>query len=319
MPEWPAAPPPAGSWPGPPRTAWMVNRRTLRSLGGRLVPGRPGRRSPGNDRTNEAAGSHPVRVSGPSRPDVSLRPHIDDGRSGDEEGGSLDAGPVDGAGARIAADRLRSLRELTATHPGDPGVLISLLLHLVTLEPGQAVYLSARQLHAYLGGIAVEVMAASDNVLRAGLTEKHVDAAEVLRIVDMATLDSPRLEPVSLAPGLIAWRPGVPDFVLKRARLGDPRDCAAHDEREERERDERLERAESVLVESEYPTVLVATSGRVRVERVGAELSEVASVGRGQSLYVSAGEPIEISGLGEVFLATVGEGWSSVSQPSSEG
>ena len=239
---------------------------------------------------------------------------MDDGRPGDE-----DCGSVDGARARIAADRLRSLRELTDAHPGDPGVLISLLLHLVTLQPGQAVYLSARQLHAYLGGIAVEVMAASDNVLRAGLTEKHVDAAEVLRIVDMATLDSPRLEPVSLAPGLIAWRPGVPDFVLKRARLGDPRDCAAHDELEEREDDERLDRAESVLVESEYPTVLVAVEGRVRVERVGAELSEVASVGRGQSLYVSAGEPIEISGLGEVFLATVGEGWPSVSQPSSEG
>ena len=59
--------------------------------------------------------------------------------------------------------------------------------------------------------------------------------------------------------------------------------------------------------------VLVATSGRVRVERIGAELSEVASVGRGQSLYVSAGEDIELSGLADVFLATVGASWPRVS------
>lgn len=219
----------------------------------------------------------------------------------------------------VSDSRLRSLRELTATHPADAGVLLSLLLHLVTLRPGEAVYLGARQLHAYLSGIAVEVMAASDNVLRAGLTVKHVDAGEVMRIVDTATLDSPRLEARPVAPGLIAWQPDVPDFVLLRARLGSGAGDAAHDSVDPADVSELERHAETVRVEAPYPMVLVVVSGRARVERVGAELSEVASVGRGQSLYVSAGEPIELSGFAEVFLATVGAGWPRVSQPSSEG
>lgn len=230
--------------------------------------------------------------------------------------------------ARIPADRLRALDELAATHPGDPGILISLLLHLVTLQPGEAIYLSARQLHAYLGGIAVEVMAASDNVLRAGFTEKHVDVDEVLRIVDTSTLDSPLLAARELAPGLVAWEPDVPEFTLLRARLGETESLVAHEEGSDEPADGHLNRpgrnassesdqvpscAESVTVRVAYPTVLLVVAGRVRVERVGAELSEVANVGRGQSLYVSAGEDIELSGIAEVFLATVGTGWSGVS------
>lgn len=241
----------------------------------------------------------------------------------------------------ISADRLRSLIELTQTHPADPGVLISLLLHLVTLRPGEAIYLSARQLHAYLGGIAVEVMAASDNVLRAGFTEKHIDVDEVLRIVDLATLDSPRIHARRLAPGLVQWSPGVPEFTLLRARLGDPdagevaaeaavAAVAAQPGQAEARPvadlpDSELvssamsdeDRAASVVVRVPYPTVLVVVSGRVRVERVGGELAEVASVARGQSLYVSAGEDIELTGVAEVFLSTVGDSWSRVSQPSS--
>lgn len=228
--------------------------------------------------------------------------------------GAIDSG--------ISADRVRSLVELTETHPGDPGVLISLLLHLVVLQPGEAIYLSARQLHAYLGGIAVEVMAASDNVLRAGFTEKHVDADEVLRVVDTSTLDTPRFEARALAPGLVAWAPEVPEFALLRARLGDPESPAAHDVsvdfeerpgREERAEDDCEAAADRVIVPVRYPMVLVVVAGRVRVERIGGELSELASVGRGQSLYVSAGEDIELTGIADVFFATVGERWSGVS------
>ena len=193
-------------------------------------------------------------------------------------------------------------------------MLISLLLHLVTLQPGEAIYLAARQLHAYLDGIAVEVMAASDNVLRAGFTQKHVDVAEVLRVVDFAELDTPLIEPERLAPGLIAWAPEVPEFTLLRARLGETEGDDARDD----------DCAERVVVAAPYPMVLVVTSGRVRVERVGAEVdraeradlagfAEVASVGKGQSLYVSAGEDIELSGLADVFLATVGASWPRVS------
>lgn len=267
--------------------------------------------------------------------------------------------------------RLWSLQRLNEAHPGDPGVLISLLLHLELLRPGEAIYLGAQQLHAYLDGLAVEVMAASDNVLRAGFTEKHVDVAEVLRIVDPAELDTPRIAGRELRPGLMAWQPNVPDFSLMRARVGaaytdvdadgdagrdavgvvatvgertlgtsldvfdgsgntDPwGDSDAHwaDGHQSGASGQRLggasrnqgTRAESVTIDTTYPVVMVATEGRLRVDRVDDGLAEFAVVSRGQSLYVSAGEPIELSGAGEMFIATVGDTWPRVSQPSSPG
>ncbi|QZY51179.1 mannose-6-phosphate isomerase, class I [Leucobacter tenebrionis] len=212
------------------------------------------------------------------------------------------AAAVQGEESPLDPDRACVLRDLVASHPGDPGVLVSLLLHLVRLEPGEAVYLRARQMHAYLSGIAVEVMASSDNVLRAGLTPKHVDIAELCRIVDTGELAEPRFPCERVGRGLVAWRPDVPDFVLLRARLCDP---------EESMRAEAPE-GSSPLVEvpAPHPLVLMVTSGRVRVERKAEGehgLAEVASARRGQSLYVSAGDPVRLTGHGEVFLATVGE------------
>lgn len=193
-------------------------------------------------------------------------------------------------------ERVAVLRALSTTHPGDPGILVSLLLHVVRLAPGEAIYLAARQLHAYLGGVAVEVMAASDNVLRAGLTEKHVDIAELCRIVDPSELAEPRFAPTEVAPGLTAWCPPVPDFKLLRARV--------HDDVEPEPTGNAVGTAREVAIDATHPIVLVVTVGRVRVERRSG-LNEVASVRRGQSLYVSAGETIHLTGAGEVFLATV--------------
>ncbi|WP_181158589.1 mannose-6-phosphate isomerase, class I [Leucobacter massiliensis] len=196
-------------------------------------------------------------------------------------------------------ERAAVLRALAAEHPGDPGVLVSLLLHLVRLQPGEAIFLGARQLHAYLSGIAVEVMASSDNVLRAGLTQKHVDIAELCRVVDTAELDEPRFPCRPVARGLVEWCPDVTDFRLLRARLCDPEEGAGS----------RVDGgAPAVEVAARHPLVLVITAGRVRVERADdAGLAEVATARRGQSLYVSAGEPVRLTGHGEVFIATVGE------------
>lgn len=222
-------------------------------------------------------------------------------------GHALDAlaAAVDLAGAddEVDPERVAVLRALLSTHPGDPGTLVSLLLHVVRLAPGEAIYLAARQLHAYLGGVAVEVMAASDNVLRAGLTEKHIDIAELCRIVDTGELAEPRFPASTLAPGLTAWRPPVPDFQLLRARL--------HDDAEHESIDALPGSALEVEVGAACPIVMVVTAGRVRVERRSG-LNEVVSVRRGQSIYVSAGDPIHLRGAGEVFLATVaGENFRS--------
>lgn len=69
-------------------------------------------------------------------------------------------------------------------YPGDVGVLSPILLNLIRLEPGQAMFLPAGELHAYLGGVGIELMANSDNVLRGGLTPKHVDVPELLRVLN---------------------------------------------------------------------------------------------------------------------------------------
>lgn len=91
---------------------------------------------------------------------------------------ALSAGNGEFAGAA------QTTAELGERYPGDVGVLASLLLNRVTLRPGEALFLPAGNLHAYLHGVGIEVMGNSDNVLRGGLTPKHVDVPELLRVLD---------------------------------------------------------------------------------------------------------------------------------------
>ncbi|PRQ10788.1 mannose-6-phosphate isomerase, class I [Corynebacterium sp. 13CS0277] len=92
------------------------------------------------------------------------------------------------------ADALRNVVDLGARYPGDIGVLGALLLNKVTLAPGEALYLGAGQLHAYMHGMGVEIMANSDNVLRGGLTAKYVDVPELVKVLDFSSLADPRVE-----------------------------------------------------------------------------------------------------------------------------
>lgn len=94
----------------------------------------------------------------------------------------------------------RWMLDLAHAYPADMGILGPALMNLVCLSPGQAMYLPAGQLHAYLGGVGIELMANSDNVLRGGLTPKHVDVPELLRVVRFAETPVRILEPVSLGP-----------------------------------------------------------------------------------------------------------------------
>ena len=81
--------------------------------------------------------------------------------------------------------------ELRDQYPGDPAVLVALLMHWVELAPGECLALEAGVLHAYLSGNAVEVMNGSDNVIRAGFTSKHRDRDELMRITKFSSIDSP--------------------------------------------------------------------------------------------------------------------------------
>ncbi len=103
------------------------------------------------------------------------------------------------AAVQLAADagpwqaEARTVLELAERYPGDAGVLAALLLNHVTLQPGHALYLPAGNLHSYLSGAGVELMASSDNVLRGGLTPKHVDVPQLLRVLDFHAAPPPVL------------------------------------------------------------------------------------------------------------------------------
>ena len=109
-----------------------------------------------------------------------------------DEGARIVAATVAACAKKVAAGGAGFEREyawarrLAALYPGDVGVVSALLSNLIQLAPGEALYLGAGNLHAYLSGFGVEVMASSDNVLRGGLTKKHVDVPELMRVLDFA-------------------------------------------------------------------------------------------------------------------------------------
>ncbi|HYZ10141.1 MAG TPA: mannose-6-phosphate isomerase, class I [Pseudonocardiaceae bacterium] len=114
------------------------------------------------------------------------------------------------------APECRTVLQLAEVHPRDAGVLASALLNHIVLAPGEALYLPAGKLHAYLRGTAVEIMANSDNVLRGGLTPKHVDVPELLRVLDFAHGDLPVQRGRQGWPRETAYDAPAPEFALSR-------------------------------------------------------------------------------------------------------
>jgi mannose-6-phosphate isomerase len=185
-----------------------------------------------------------------------------------------------------AADASHALvAELAGHYPGDPGVLVALLLNHVRLEPGEAIWLPAGNLHAYLSGAAVEIMAASDNVLRGGLTAKRVDVDELLRVLRFEVLDEPVLRPVGVAPGVVTWPVPAREFALYRIRLDGG--------------------VGPIAVPGAGPRIVLGTEGEVAVSGAG---GGSVTVRTGAAAYAPADvESLTVTGAGEVFVATVPE------------
>jgi mannose-6-phosphate isomerase len=115
----------------------------------------------------------------------------------------------------------RTVVLLAKAYPGDPGVVTSLLLNAVTLRPGDAMFLPAGGVHLYLHGLAVEIMASSDNVLRAGFTPKHVDVDELLRTVDYVAAPPILIAPEDFHGATRVFRAPVDDFELSVTAVDD--------------------------------------------------------------------------------------------------
>lgn len=180
-----------------------------------------------------------------------------------------------GVGAR---PELAVVHDLATRFPGDPGLLAPLLLNHERLEPGQALYTAPGTLHAYLRGMAVEVMAASDNVVRAGLTTKHVDIDQVLAITDFAPRLTGFLRPARGAPGVVDFRPPVPDFALRvvTVRAGD-----------------------ELAGPSDGPRVVVCTEGEVQVAA-----GDVRRLAPGEAVFApDVDGPLAVSGNGTAVVA----------------
>jgi mannose-6-phosphate isomerase len=121
-----------------------------------------------------------------------------------------------------ANDTAQLVLRLHEFYPGDIGCVVALMLNHVTLAPGQAIFLAAGNVHAYIGGLGVEVMATSDNVVRGGLTPKHIDVPELLHVIDPTPLLHPVFRPtVDATPGVetVMYHPPVHDFAVDRITL----------------------------------------------------------------------------------------------------
>jgi mannose-6-phosphate isomerase len=166
---------------------------------------------------------------------------------------------------------------LAETYPGDPGVVISLMCNHLTLSPGEGVFLPAGNLHAYLSGAGVEVMAASDNVLRGGLTTKHVDLAALIEVLDFTDGRVPVVHPV-LGPGGLRYPVPVEDFDLTRVQLTE----------------------QSGALTTGGPQVLLCTEGSVVLSSPDTGVT----LRQGESAFVPAGAPVTASGPAVLYRAT---------------
>lgn len=127
----------------------------------------------------------------------------------------IDSQPIVSACEESDLREAQLITKLHAMYPDDPSVAVSLLLNLVTLQPGQALRLDAGNLHAYVSGTGIELMAASDNVVRGGLTNKPVDVDLLLEIIDTNALHDP-----VLPTGQSYELPDV-GVTLRRVNIGD--------------------------------------------------------------------------------------------------
>ena len=190
---------------------------------------------------------------------------------------SLDAGSIASDLGQLA-DTVRLLAE---HHPDDPGVLAAMLMNRVVLHPDDAIFLDAGNLHAYLHGAGMEIMANSDNVLRGGLTSKHVDVDELTRVLDFHPISGETFSPEPVSDGLVRYPTPATEFALWRLTpSGSPVE----------------------VPETDAGRALIVVDGSLTVSADGTDLA----LEQGQSAFLEAGTTATASGSGTAFLAGPG-------------
>jgi len=177
---------------------------------------------------------------------------------------------------------LELMRDLARLYPGDPAVIAPLYLNIFRLEPGEAVFLEAGVLHAYIHGFGVELMANSDNVLRGGLTPKHIDVPELIKILVFKPF-----KPLIITPNSTIFNYPTPCEEFSLTRICGPADIC--------------------LWSPGGPSICIVTEG----ELIIADKDRETVVKRGESLFippVKSGEnPLSLKGSFTLFIATCGK------------
>ena len=178
------------------------------------------------------------------------------------------------------ADACAAAVRVAADHPGDVGVLALLLMRHEVLPPGRAVFMPAGGLHAYLHGTGIELLANSDNVVRSGLTGKHIDVPELLRLLDPAVA-VPVLSPRPLADGLATFDTPAPEFRLYL-----------------------LDVAASLALPGTGPAILLCLDGACTLRAASGQQLDLA---RGDSCFIPfADGPVQATGQARLAQATPG-------------
>jgi mannose-6-phosphate isomerase len=172
-----------------------------------------------------------------------------------------------------------------ADFPQDVGAVLALLLNYVELQPGEAIFLGAGNVHAYLRGVGVELLANSDNVLRCGLTPKHLDIPELLRVADFHPLADPYARPVVLSRYEKLFQVGVTDFSLTVVTPA----------------------GSAVDLDPDLAALVLCADGEISiVTRDPVEQAPV-TLSPGRAVFVRVGDQaVQVSGSGTAFVAQPG-------------
>ena len=170
---------------------------------------------------------------------------------------------------------------LARTYPSDPGAVLSLLLNPVTLRAGEALFIPTGAVHAYVSGLGIEIMSSSDNVLRAGLTPKHIDAGEALRCMDFHGAPPVRIAPEMNGRGTGIYYAPVDDFELSASEITG---------------------GEWIPIPGFGPRILLGVCGDLEIGVGG----EVETISTGQAVFVPAAEgTVRVRGNGKLAQAGV--------------
>ncbi|MEA1910841.1 MAG: mannose-6-phosphate isomerase, class I [Spirochaetota bacterium] len=174
------------------------------------------------------------------------------------------------------------VQKFSALYDNDPGILAPLFLNVYSLKPGEALYQGPGELHAYVKGTGIELMSNSDNVLRGGLTPKHVDIEELLKVLNFKPSGKNILKPVTIGRGLYEYLTPSDEFILKYLKI---------------------ENSNSLEIKNrESLEILLCVSGNVIVSYE----NETISINRGESLFIPASvNSYTLKGSGEIYSAGI--------------